>query len=415
MLAEVAGILQIEPWPPVLETPFWAALALVAGSVLGEFVHRLLALPRIVGYSAVGMLLAAAGLGVGGGLTGTMRLIVDLALALLLFDLGSRVHLRWLRANPALLLTCLAETLLSFGAIVFALRWTGLGLNVALACAALTVCASGAVAGRVAGEMKAAGQVTERMIVLTALNTLFAVLAYKLVIGWLHLDHAGDWVRALSQPLYLLAGSVLLAALLAGAVGAVARRLDLRDENAALLLMGLVVLALMVTKLAQLSTLLVPLLAGVLLRNASERPGLWPRQFGSAGGVLVLMLFVIVGSAWTVGLVALGAAAALALLGARLAAKAVAVTALARWSGIDLRQALALSLTLTPISGTALVMLADLQASHALFAASVAPIVLSAIVFSELLGPLAVQCGLRLAGEQPAQAQRSATGRGVAA
>ena len=71
-----------------------------------------------------------------------------------------------------------------------------------------------------------------------------------------------------------------------------ARRLDLVDENAALLLLGLVVLALIGARLFNLSTLLVPLLAGVLLRNTTERPWVWPRHFGTAGGVLVLMMFV---------------------------------------------------------------------------------------------------------------------------
>ena len=37
-------------------------------------------------------------------------------------------------------------------------------------------------------------------------------------------------------------------------------------------------------------TLLVPLLAGIWLRNRSERPWVWPRHFGSAGSALVLVM-----------------------------------------------------------------------------------------------------------------------------
>ena len=46
-----------------------------------------------------------------------------------------------------------------------------------------------------ATEVGAAGQVTERMLVLAALNTMFAVLAHKLVTGWLHLDVGGNWAQ----------------------------------------------------------------------------------------------------------------------------------------------------------------------------------------------------------------------------
>ncbi|EGJ09310.1 MULTISPECIES: cation:proton antiporter [Rubrivivax] len=398
MLEDIAGYLQIESWPLVPQMPFWGALALVAGALLGEGVRRAFGVPRIIGYSAVGLAIGLGGWG-GGVLQGPARLVVDLALALLLFELGSRVRLRWLQANPALLATSALEAFASLAAIYLALRAFGQPVNVALACATLGTCASGAVIARVASELKSAGQVTERMIVLTALNTLLAVLAHKLVIGWLHLDVAGDWVRAVSQPLWVFGGSVLLAALLSRLVAWVARRLDLRDENAALLLLGMIVLALTIAQLLNLSTLLVPLLAGVLLRNSTERPWVWPRHFGTAGGVLVLMLFVVVGSVVTLDAVLVGGGLAIVLLLARGIAKTASVFAFARWSGIGLRQAAGLSLALTPMSGTVLVLLTDLQLTHPGFAPAVVPIVLSAIAFMELLGPLAVQWGLRLAGD----------------
>ena len=326
-------------------------------------------------------------------------MIVDLALGLLLFELGCRVNLRWLRANPALMWSSAGESLLSFMAIFVALRWLGLDINVALTCATLGVASSAAVVGRVASELRSAGQVTERMIMLTALNTLAAVLLHRLVIGWLHLDEAGNWVQGVSQTLYAFGGSVLVAAALACVVAWVARRLDLREENSVLILLGLIVVALSTARMLNLSTLLVPLMAGVLLRNTTERPWVWPRHFGSAGGVLVLMLFVIVGAAWSPQALGLGGLAALVLLLARAGAKGIVVIGLARWSDISVRQSLALTLTLTPISATVLVMLADLQLSHAEFATKVAPIIISAIAFMEVIGPVAVQWALRLSGE----------------
>ena len=108
-----------------------------------------------------------------------------LALALLLFEMGSRVNLGWLRHNKALWLASLAEALFS-GTAVGGLLWLlGLSPLMAVSCAVLTLAASGAVIGRVGAELKAAGQVSERMLVLTALNTLYAVLAHKLLLGWL--------------------------------------------------------------------------------------------------------------------------------------------------------------------------------------------------------------------------------------
>ena len=416
--------LQIGPWPPAPDLAIALALALVAGGLVGEGVFRLLRLPRAVGYGAVGLAAAALATAPWAGrpalpLHGGLRLLVDLALGVLLFELGARVHLRWLRANPALLATSVLESLLSFAAVAAVLSALGASLPVALSCAALGVSASAAVASQVSADLRSAGQVTERMLVLTALNTLAAVLLHKAVSGGLHLDAAASgllpwdsgWVRhwtlGLAQPLWTLAGSLLLAALLARALAGATRWLDPRQENAVLLLLGLILGAVGAARALGWSTLLVPLLAGVLLRRRSPRPWVWPRHFGTAGGVLVLALFVAVGAAAMPALAAdparwaLGGAAAMgaAMLGARALAKAAGVLGLARWSGLTLRQGAALSLTLTPLSATTLVLLSDLHASHPALAAEVAPIVLGALALMAVLGPVAVQAALRLGGE----------------
>jgi Kef-type K+ transport system membrane component KefB len=399
-MESLATFFHIGHWPPRPDLLFWIALILLAGALLGGLVQRAFKLPRIVGYSVVGMLVAMLGSGLGDGqLQGTDRLIVDLALALLLFELGSRVSLRWLRANPTLLVTSVLESLLGFWAIFATLSYFGFAPRAAVAGSALLGVSAAAVIGRVATELKTAGQVTERMLVLSALNTLYAVLLLKLVIGWLHLDQRGDWIQGVAQPLYTFAGSLGVAALLAAAVGIVLRRFDLRDENTVLLLLGLVLLALTASRLLALSTLLVPLLAGVMLRNTSDRPCIWPRHFGTAGGVLVLMLFVIAGAAWSMKALAAGALLAGAVLLVRAALRTAVLTGLANFSGISLRQGMALALTSMPISATSLVLLADLRISHPEIAQDLTPIVLSAIALMALPGPVLVQAGLWLAGE----------------
>src|SRR5690606_20580693 len=145
---------------------------------------------------------------------------------------------------------------------------------------------SPAVIARVASEFGAAGQVTERVTLMAALNTLYGVFASRLLLAWLDLDQCQPPLQAIVQPLYVFGASILVAGLLGFGVARVARGLDLRNENSTLLLLGLIALALAVTKMFDLSTLLVPLMAGLWLRNPTERPWVWPRHFGTAGGVL---------------------------------------------------------------------------------------------------------------------------------
>ncbi|WAC74463.1 cation:proton antiporter [Roseateles sp. SL47] len=398
---DLANFLQFSTWPPRLDWLFWASLIMVAAGLLGEFVNRRLGLPRVLGYSVVGMLLAALGHGFFSNpeLSARLRLVVDLALALLLFEMGSRVHLRWLRNNKALLWSSAAEAAATLIVVGYGLTLLGVAPLMALSCAVLTVASSAAVIGRVGSELQAAGQVSERMVALAALNTIYAVLAHKLMMGWMQLDQRGDWLEAIAQPLYAFVGSIIVAIVLARLTAWLMRRLDLRNENSVLMLLGLVLVALSVARVFNLSTLLVPLLAGMVLRNTTERPWVWPRHFGTAGGVLVLLLFVVVGSAWNLQALATGAVLALALLLLRLLGKAVALVGLARLSGIDARQGIALAVCLSPLSGTTLVLYSEVQARHPDIAAVLAPVILSAIAMMELVGPIAVQWALRLAGE----------------
>ncbi len=389
------------PWLPTAGPDGLLVLAavMVGGALAGEWIARATRLPRVVGYTLAGCVMAVAGMGPKLPLDGTARLIVDLALALLLFEIGSRVRLRWLRRNPGLLATSLTESLLGAVAVFGSLAALGVAPKVAGACAVLAVPASAAVAGRVALELGADGQVTQRMTHLTALNTLYGVLVLIVFKGWMQAGEAPDLIGALAEVLASFSGSLIVAMLLAGAVALVARRLDLRNESAVLLLLGLVLLAVSVARWLGLSTLLVPLLAGLVLRNASDRPWVWPRHFGTAGGVLVLLMFVTVGSAWSVEVLAAGGAAALALLVARGTAKGLAVLLFSRWAKASVRQGLALSVTLLPLSATALVMLSDLVRTVPTLGREVAPIVLSAIAVLELLGPIAVQAALRYSGD----------------
>jgi hypothetical protein len=167
-----------------------------------------------------------------------------------------------------------------------------------------------------------------------------------------------------------------------------------------------VLLALVVAKTLQLSTLLVPLMAGMWLANRSERPWVWPRHFGSAGSALVLVMFVAVSSAWTIEALSAAAGVAAALVLARMLAKGLAVLALARPSGLGIGQAACLAVGLTPMSATAWVLALDFSARHPEVGAQLMPVLLATLALLELAAPLAVMVALRTAGEVDAVPSR---------
>ncbi len=383
------------------DEPLLLAGLLVLGALAGEVIARRSRLPRLVGYTIMGGAAALLGHGVELPLTGWAGRVLDLGLALLLFEIGSRLRLRWFRHNPVFLAVSLFESIAGGAFVLFVLLLLDFPPVAAMACALLAVPSGAAVAGRVAQELGADGQVTQRMGALTALNTLFGVALLTVFENAMLVGTPTGALGALGRFALTALLSVVLAAALAAAVGAAARRLDLRNESAVLLVLGLVLLAVATARWIGASTLLVPLVAGVLLRNVSDRAWAWPRHFGTAGGMLVLLLFLVVGAAWSPAILAAGGLTALAVVAARAAGKGLVITALSPWTGMSLRQGTALAVALTPLSATALVMLSGFMTLHPALGAQVAPVVLTAVAVLELTGPLAVQWSLHFAGELP--------------
>ncbi len=378
----------------------WVGLALVLATLMGESVLRLLRWPRLIGFMAAGLLIAAGG----GGLTALAlqpgaRAVVDAALAMLLFEIGHRVNLRWLRANPWLVFTSIGEWGLSLLAGWLALSASGLGGMPGLAVAAALACTSPAVALRLSGEFHARGQVTERMLLLAALGTTLSILTVGLLTGWIGAQTSVHWWDAALGQAYAIGGAVFAATILAWAVNWVERHFDFADEGAALLLVGLILLVLSLTRALHWSSMLTPLLAGMLLRLYSERPRIWPRHFGTAGGVLVVLLFLILGLSLSPKTLVEGLSAGFALALLRTLAKFGAPLALGRPSGLSLRQSLALGASLSPAAAVSFVLLLDLGASHLVLPKTLLDAGFAAVAMLLLAGTLAARWALGRAGD----------------
>lgn len=388
-------------WPLALGPVLWIALVVACAALAGEWVRRYLTLPRITAYPVVGMLVAAVA---GDRLIAEhdewLRWGLDVALAILLFELGSRVDLRWLRHNRWLLVTSLCESLAAFAAVFAVSRQFGVPMESAALLGAIGMSTSPAVVMRVVAESNAQGQVSTRLLVLTALNTIYAVVAVHLAMGVLHQRYSGEWVLAISHPLYLLGGGLLVGKLLAAVVGRLHHWLALRDEYASIILLGLVLMTIGLIEALRLPVTLCMLFAGIVLRNGERRAWVFPQHFGSVGGVLVVLLFLVVGIQIRLDHLLTGGFLALLLIGARALAKLAGVLLLARPAGISWRQGLLLGLALSPAAGPVMVAAADLGHLYPQLTGTFLPVAMSAAAIMELAGPIIVALCVKWSGER---------------
>jgi Kef-type K+ transport system membrane component KefB len=387
--------------PPVLSHAALFGALVIVGVLAGEAVRRYASVPRITGYVLAGAILGPQAVGL---LTGNMlfdlRLLIDLSVGLIVFELGFRLDLKWLRANRWLLATAVGESVFCFAAILGALLYFDFRPVLAAMAAAIGTATSPAVVMLVANDLRAEGQVTERMLLFTAVNTVFAYVLLTLLLPFLHFEHKASWEQALFHPLYLLVGSMLGGYLASLAMLRLAAWLGKREELQFVLLVAMVIVTVGFAHALKLSVTLALITFGILARNLDERHALLPVHFGHGAQLFFVILFVLVGASLEFSAFnAVAATVVAAYIVVRFLGKALALLVFGPVSGIRPGGAGLLAIALVPLSGSAVVMVRDTTTLYPAFGKELAAVVLSAVVILELLGPLATQFALRRAGE----------------
>jgi Kef-type K+ transport system membrane component KefB len=375
-------------------------LLLLAGLVGGELVKRVLRLPRIVGYVLSGLLLGASGVNLlDAKLVNDSWIFVDIALGLVLFELGRRLHFAWLRNDRWLLATGLLESALSFAFVYFALIYFDVRPIYAAVAAAIGISTSPAVVLLVAQELKAEGQVTERALNLVAMNSVIAFVLTTMLLSWIHHEYRAGWTTIALHPAYLLGGSLILGYAASIAVILLSRWLGKHAERQLVMMLAVIVLTIGAARMLELSVLIALLAFGVLSRNLDERHDLMAVDLSTIGQMFYVVLFVVSGAKLQLVDLMTGGGIAAVYVAARFAGKSIGVMSLTYFSGARAGVAGLLCIALTPMSGIALALVHETTNLYPLFGAQLASIVLAAALILELVGPVAVQFALKRAGE----------------
>jgi Kef-type K+ transport system membrane component KefB len=390
-MPELLAILTRLAWPFAI-TVAWLA---------GEFGQRWTGLPRISFYGLVGFLLAAPQLGVlPPPKAGTVLLLADVAFGLILFELGYRINLRWLRTNPWIGVAGLAESLLTFVAVyVIATAFGAAGIN-ALMLASLSMATSPATVVRVINEQRSSGQVTERALHLCALNCVLAVFAFNASVGLWIFRTSEDVGDALWNSLVVLGVSSFTGAVFGIVVPAVLRLLGKLAQDATVAFALAVILIVAITYTLGLSPVVATLAFGLVARHRRVAFSQAQRNFGALGELLTVVLFVFAASTLDWRKVVAGGAMAVALVLVRLLAKILGVTAFAHLSGISWRKGALTGAALAPLSVFVILLIeharqAGVQVVEELRAMAAVTMLL------EVFGPIILQRVLVWAHEAP--------------
>jgi Kef-type K+ transport system membrane component KefB len=392
------------------------ALLLLAAVVFAELLYRSWALPRACGQMLMGALAGPLLLRLlERSELDAFKPLIDLAIGAVLFELGSRIRPRWLFDNRALAISCVLQALLCALLAFLALLALGAPPLSAAVAGAVAASTSPVITLNAVHESAARGQVTERLLLMTVVNSVLAVLLLRA----LHVGLAGDAPAAsgaaateggtgmgyaLWRSLVVVIGSLLLGAACGLLLDRLARWMRATPAMPVVQI-AIVILASLLAAMGTLSPLLTLLVAGMTARWRMQHALTVEPLLGSAGAVLNVLLFVSLGLLFSLEGFFSVWPWALAIVAARLIGSALAVSALARASSLGWRQSAGLTVALQPMSSLAVLMAAD-SFGWASQLGGIDPRTLQALLVATMLmqltGPLWSQLGLRrIAGECP--------------
>ncbi|MCC6531870.1 MAG: cation:proton antiporter [Burkholderiales bacterium] len=384
--------------PPGNEVLLLGAL-LAIGALAGAAVQRL-RLPAVFGYVLAGLAVGPMVLDLPARqmLQGA-RAIVDIAVGLVLFELGRRLDLQWLRRDPSLWIAAAAEASLSFVGVTAALVGIGFPPVHSAMAAAIGVSTSPAVVWLVITDSRAQGQVADRCLNLVAVNTLLGFVLATMLVAMVHLEYQAGWLTVLLHPLYLLTASLAIGVAIGLALPYAAAALSRRAEVQFVLIVAAVLCAVGLAVALKLSVFLALIAVGATVRNVPRRSALLEFDLGGGARVLYILLFVVTGAQASWPAWHSAGWAALIYVAARALGKWLGVMMSAPLSPLPWRQSACLGLTLMPMSGMALLLMYDISARYPAFGEQLASVLLAAILAFDVAGPVVLQWALRRAGD----------------
>lgn len=376
------------------------ALLLIAGILGARLVARALPVPTITGYVLTGLLIGPAGFNlIDADILNKLGLLVDLALGLVLFELGRRVDYRWLLREKRLLLTGVIISIATFLVLFEVLALMGVSKLVASMVAAIGMATSPAVALNLVHEVRAEGQMTERMLNIVVIGNSLAFVVFSMGLSALHVEYQAGWQSYILHPLYLLIGSVGLGWLVSRLLIWISHWLG-RDPQAQLILvLALVAATVGVAAMFNLSALIALLAFGIASRSEDRRHALVEVNFSQFNGLLYVVLFVFAGARLELSHLHQLAPVILAFIAVRFGVTVLLTTSLASFNGLALRKGALLGVALLPLSGFKIIMVQHAAGVYPEFGIQMMTLTVSILVILEIIGPICTRYALIAAGE----------------
>lgn len=375
-------------------------LVLLGGLAAGEASRGLFALPRTTGYVAFGLLVGQSGLNWVTPLhIESAQLFIDLALGLILFELGYLVPRSSKQDGRNRLLAGCALSLAAGLLVLILFIYWGFAPGSALFAASLCVATSPAITIATCSDVGAKGERTGLLYTMVAINGAVAFAAVVLLVPFLIDSQPLSGFARVSNALGSIMGSVILGGACAGLVLLGAERLERQAEHQHLLILGTIVLGVGTAIYLDVSVFLPMLIFGILVSTIDRERKVIAIRIASDARVFLVITFVLAGAALDIAHLRDYWREAVMIALARLAGQWLVTLLWRKRLNLTTRDSIFLGVGLQPMSSIALVLLVNTQMLYTGMDAKLVGMLMATILLMQLVGPLATQTAIKGFGE----------------
>lgn len=377
-------------------------------AILFGHLFRYLRLPEITGYLAAGILMGPSALDfISSETVTTLHVMSEIALGIILFSIGTAFNFDHLLAvGRKIAIVSVTEAIITGSLVMIVTNLAGLDPLVCVFLSVISMSTAPAATMMVMRELKSYGPLTDAITGVVALNKIVVLLAFTVAMAYVGMRTNVASESGALAVLYEAAHMLFWETFGSMAVGYLVGLLlsywePFMDEvgERQILVIGSILMIVGASQALHVSPLIAAMAAGCTLTNITNRVQLLGEVIRGLDPPLYAIFFVLAGAATQLDVLReLGIAGVLFVI-ARLVGKTVGMSIGSRITDMPPTVVRYLGVSMLALADLAIGLSHEVGRRYPELDTSVSTIVLSAVAFYELAGPLATRFAIFRAGE----------------
>lgn len=384
-----------------MTTTLFVSLLLLVG-LTGGWLTSKINLPSVTGYILSGLILGPSVLNIiTGDVYNSLGFVNELALGILAISVGTELHRDMIkRLGRDLTILSVANTLLSFALTTAFTYFLGLPITYALVLGALSMTVSPSGVVSMVKETRARGEMTQTLLGLVAFDNLITIIVFGIVVAFV--TSVGN-TDANNLTLIL---SVFLDIIFAGLIGlgvglfvAFFIRQMLPNDRLLVIIGAAILFNSGIATVLTLSPILINIVAGATITNLTNRRGLVSEVISRMELPIFVVFLTLAGAHLDIAIFARVGLIGMAYIGGRLIGKVLGAFAASHVTSLSQKSRQNIGLSLLPQAGIAIGLATIAEQSVPGAKGVLTGVVLTGVVFFEIVGPLILARALKNTGE----------------